>query len=193
MNDAGNKIVTCQACGTRNRITEHPSGTLAKCGKCHAPLRPEQYAADALILRCSQCGGKNRIPMDKLPENPKCGKCHHPIQTDDILIDRPITVTDADFEKWVLNSPLPVYLDCWAAWCSVCRMTMPVVDQLAAQWRGRIRVCRIDVDKNPLVAGRFHIQSTPTGLVFDGGKLRDTMVGAVPKNQLVQRMMRYLG
>ena len=192
MNNSAQQIVTCDACGAKNRISQHSMDTLAKCGKCHAPLNPAQYEIKPLVLRCTECGGKNRVPMDKLHEHPKCGKCRALLQTERIMSDRPITVTDSDFEKYVIKSPLPVFLDCWATWCGVCKMTMPVIDQLAAEWKGRIRVCRLDVDQNPMTAGRFHVQSTPTALVFDNGKLVDTMVGAVPKNQLVQKMGRYI-
>lgn len=192
MNNSDKKILICEACGAKNRIIPHDGDTLAKCGKCHAPLNPARYAIKPLVLRCTGCGGKNRVPMEKLHEQPKCGKCRAPLQTDDIMRDRPLTVTDGDFEKYVINSPLPVFLDCWATWCGVCRMTMPVVDQLAAEWKGRIRVCRLDVDQNPMTAARFHVQSTPTALIFDKGQLVDTLVGAVPKNQLVQKMSRFL-
>ncbi|MDX9785602.1 MAG: thioredoxin [Desulfobacterales bacterium] len=192
MNDRADLIITCNACGAKNRITQHNPEALAKCGKCHAPLDPAQYEAKPLVLRCTECGGKNRVPIDKLQEHPKCGKCHAPLQTDNLLSDRPLTVTDANFETFVIKSPLPVFLDCWATWCGVCRMTMPVIDQLAAEWKGRIRVCRLDVDQNPKTASRFHVQSTPTALIFDKGQLVDTLVGAVPKNQLVQKMGRFL-
>lgn len=195
MNDSESHIVTCGECGTKNRVSKQKTGVAATCGKCHAPIKTEPAQnADSrpLILRCSECGGKNRVPVEKLDGHPKCGKCHTPLQTEAVLVDTPITITDGDFEQKVLKSPLPVFLDCWATWCGVCKMTMPVIDQLAADWKGRIRVCRVDVDKAPMVAARFHIQSTPTVLVFDKGQLMDTLVGAVPKNQMIQKMAKYL-
>lgn len=192
MNLNADTIITCDACGAKNRIPQHHSEAQAKCGKCHAPLNSGPSAEKPLVLRCSECGGKNRVPPEKLQSHPQCGKCHAALQTDHILMDQPITVTDTNFEKWVVHSPLPVLLDCWATWCGACRMAMPVIDQLAAEWKGRIRVCRLDVDQNPATASRFHVQSTPTALIFDKGQLVDMMVGAVPKNQMVQRMGRFL-
>jgi thioredoxin 2 len=195
MDESEFKIVICGGCGAKNRIPKQKKEASPKCGKCHAPLKidsPESGQMPPIVLRCTECWGKNRLPIERLNQQPKCGKCHALLQTKDLMTSHPITVTDRDFDDKVLKSPLPVLLDAWATWCSVCKMSMPVIDRLAADWKGRVRVCRLDVDANPLVASRFHIQSTPTALIFDRGRLIDTLVGAVPKNQLVQKMAAFL-
>jgi thioredoxin 2 len=100
----------------------------------------------------------------------------------------PIAVTDGDFETFVMKSPLPVLLDCWAAWCGPCKMVAPVMEQLAAEWKGRVRIAKLDVDRNPQTAARFQVMSVPTFLIFDKGELKDTLTGALPKGRIVDRV-----
>ena len=151
-------------------------------------MSPEQD----YIVRCPSCRSKNRIPASRTQEHPKCGKCGAAIPLDGVFEGRPEVVTDRNFEQAVLASPLPVLLDCWAPWCGPCRMVGPIIDQLAAEWRGRIKAGKLNVDENPASSARFNIRSIPTLLVFDGGQLKHTMVGALPKDEIVRQMAPFL-
>ena len=144
------------------------------------------------FIRCASCRTKNRIPADKVGLTAKCGKCASPVRTDELLVDTPATVTDADFSAKVLNAPLPVLLDCWAPWCGPCQMIGPIMEQLASEWKGRVRVCKLNSDENPQTSATFQIMSIPTMLIFDNGQLMDTLTGAVPKQQIIQKMAPYL-
>lgn len=144
------------------------------------------------LLRCGACGARNRIPADKVGETAKCGRCKQPMPTAALNIAYPVVVTDNDFEEKVLRSPLPVLLDCWAPWCGPCQAMGSVLVQLASEWRGRIRVCKLNVDQNQRTAGRFQILSIPTLLIFENGKLQDSLAGAYPRQAIVQAMSPYL-
>ena len=143
-------------------------------------------------VRCPSCRTKNRVPAQRISEGPKCGKCGAPLALDDLGRSGPVKVTDANFESQVLKSPLPVLLDCWAAWCGPCRTLGPVIDQLARQWQGRIRVGKLNVDENPQSASKFQVRSIPTMLVFENGALKDTLVGALPQQEIARKMGPYL-
>jgi thioredoxin 1 len=97
---------------------------------------------------------------------------------------RPVAVTDAAFEQQVLKSPIPVLVDFWAPWCAPCRMVAPVLEQLAKEYTGRLRIAKLNVDENPHFAGRYGIQGIPTLLIFRNGTVVDRIIGAASKEHL---------
>ncbi|HCF26226.1 MAG TPA: thioredoxin [Cyanobacteria bacterium UBA11049] len=101
-------------------------------------------------------------------------------------------VTDSTFEQEVLNSELPVLIDFWAPWCGPCKMVAPVVEEVATQYDGQVKVFKLDTDQNPQVAKQYSIRSIPTLMIFKGGQLVDTIVGAVPKTTLSTALEKYL-
>ena len=101
---------------------------------------------------------------------------------------KPITITDDNFEQEVTKSDKPVLIDFWAAWCGPCRMIAPIVEELAQEYDGKIKIGKLDVDENQQTAIKFGVRSIPTILIFKDGTLKDTIIGAVPKTQIVQRL-----
>jgi len=142
------------------------------------------------LIDCSYCGAKNRVPQEKLQAGlePICGRCKKPLTAR----PRPLAITDATFADEVERSPLPVLVDMWAPWCGPCRQVAPVVEQLATELAGRMRVAKLNVDENPVTSARFQIQSIPALLVFKGGLEVDRIVGAQPKSEILRRVERMI-
>jgi thioredoxin 1 len=105
---------------------------------------------------------------------------------------KPVEVTDANFKKEVLESPIPVLVDFWAEWCGPCKMIAPVVEQLASDFQGKLKVGKVDVDSNQQTSMQFGIRSIPTLLVFKNGKVVDQIVGALPKAALTDKISKHL-
>jgi thioredoxin 1 len=101
-------------------------------------------------------------------------------------------VNDVEFEKQVLQSETPVLVDFWAAWCGPCRALAPVVDTVAEQYNGKLKVMKMDVDKNNMTPGRYGIRGIPALLIFKGGKVAEQIVGFVPKETIDQALQRVL-
>ena len=100
----------------------------------------------------------------------------------------PIALTDDNFSQEVLSSDTPVLVDFWAAWCGPCRMVAPIVEELAREYAGRAKICKLDVDDAQKTAGEYGIRSIPTLLIFRDGKVTDQVIGAVPKTQITEKL-----
>ena len=101
-------------------------------------------------------------------------------------------VTDSSFKQEVLDSNVPVLVDFWAPWCGPCRMVAPVVEEVAVQYEGQIKVVKVNTDENPQIASQYGIRSIPTLMIFKNGEKVDTVVGAVPKSTLSNTLEKYL-
>lgn len=173
-------VIRCLTCGIKNRL---PQGRFQKrpvCGKCHAPL-------DEMIIRCLTCGTKNRVPEDRLQQGVICGKCAAPLVITGEA-GQVLTVDDQNFSREVLAGG-PVLVDCWAPWCGPCQNIAPVLDDLAAQYAGGVKITKLNVDENPNTAGKYNIRSIPTILFFNDGTLVSSLVGLKTREEIERQIM----
>lgn len=99
-----------------------------------------------------------------------------------------IILNDNNFEQEVLKSEIPVFVDFWAPWCMPCRMMAPVVEKLAEEYRGRVKVCKLNVDEAPNTASTYRIMSIPTSIIFKDGKPVDQAIGALPEEEFKRKL-----
>ncbi|HSJ12986.1 MAG TPA: thioredoxin TrxC [Longimicrobiales bacterium] len=131
------------------------------------------------LVRCALCSALNRVDMSRAQDRPKCGECGRPM-----LLDRPLQVTDADLERTVRETAVPVLVDFYADWCGPCKVMAPVLDDVASARAGRVLVLKLDTDRNPTMAVRYAIRGIPTLIMFVAGREYAREVGAVPRVRL---------
>jgi len=138
-------------------------------------------------VTCPRCGASNRVDAARVKEGlqPVCGRCRGPLPAP----TGPLEVTDPRFEEQVLASPLPVLLDVWAPWCVPCRGMEPVIEDLATSLAGKVRVAKLNIDRNPEAAARLRILGVPTLIVFKDGREVTRMVGAREKGDLMRALV----
>ena len=136
------------------------------------------------IIHCPQCGSNNKINVPNHDKVPVCGKCKNPLPW-------VVSGTDISFRK-ELDTSTPVLVDFWAEWCSPCRMTAPILEDLAREKAGKIKIVKVNVDQNPATAGRFNILSIPTLILFEDGQPVETLIGAMSKDALLAKLGSHL-
>ena len=133
-------------------------------------------AGRKVTVACPFCGRLNRVDLARAGDRPKCGECTRPI-----LLDRPIALSDADFDRVIADAQVPVLVDFYADWCGPCKMVAPIMDELARSRLGTVLVAKLDTDRNQQTAQRFQIGSIPTVMVFKDGAPVARQVGALPR------------
>ena len=136
-----------------------------------------------VIVACPQCGAKNRLGTGTSAKTPRCGRCRDALPW---LVD----ATDASFDG-ESRAPVPVLVDLWAPWCGPCRMVAPVLEELAKERAGRLKVLKVNVDENPGLAARFNARSIPMLVLMKDGAEVETVVGAQPKASLQRLVDRH--
>jgi thioredoxin 2 len=130
---------------------------------------------------CSQCSAVNRIPSARLADGPRCGKCREPL-----FAGHPVTLTDANFEKHISRSDVPVVVDFWASWCGPCKMMAPAFEQAAAELEPNVRLAKLNTEEAQATAARFQIRSIPTLVVFKDGREVARQPGAMGAADIVR-------
>ena len=139
--------------------------------------------SNRLNVACAHCLATNRVPAARLAEDPVCGRCGKAL-----LDGRPVSLNDANFDRFTQHTELPVLVDFWAPWCGPCVGMAPQFDLAAGQLKGRALLVKIDSDANPATAGRFGIRSIPTLVRLEGGREKSRQSGALQAAQIVSLM-----
>jgi thioredoxin len=139
---------------------------------------------DEFLIRCRSCGAKNRVMLHKLHSLPRCGKCQDQL----VIPDRAISISENDFSREVLEETIPTAVDFWAPWCGPCSMVAPILEEIAREYRGKIKIVKVNSDDNQMLSARYSIQGIPTLVLFRDGKEIDRLIGVAPK----ENIMRFL-
>ncbi len=148
-------------------------------------MEKTESATRPATVRCPFCATLNRVDLARAGQGPKCGDCGRPIR-----LDRPMMVTDADFDRVIREASVPVLVDFYADWCGPCKMMAPTLDQFALDRMGEVLVLKLDTDRNPATPARFGIRGIPTLIAFSSGEESGRHVGVADQQMLASLAAR---
>jgi thioredoxin 2 len=143
--------------------------------------------SDHLHIVCPACNAVNRIPEGRLQEHPKCGKCHRPL-----FDGKPHALTAAGFRQQVGRNDIPLVVDFWASWCGPCKMMEPAYEQAAAALEPRVRLAKVNTEREQGISAELGIRSIPTLVIFRGGREIARQPGAMGGTDIVRWIRAHL-
>ena len=157
---------------------------LPRCVRDLTVAVPDACSSEMEVV-CASCSARNRVPAKRLLDKAKCAQCKVPL----LPLSRPVALANAsDFDELVRDSPVPVLVDFWAAWCGPCRMVAPEMEKLARERSERVLVAKVDTEALPAVAQRFDIRSIPTMILFRAGVEARRLSGAMPASEISRQL-----
>ncbi len=144
--------------------------------------------SESVHIVCPHCGSTNRVDKARLDAGPKCGKCKQPL-----FPGAPVELGQANFQKVIGRTEVPVVVDFWAPWCGPCKMMAPIFQQAAQQLKTKALFAKVNTENEPMLAGQFGIRGIPTTVIFKGGVEVGRQVGAMDLAGLLAWVQPYLG
>lgn len=172
MADNANYYIRCTHCGAKNKLPTTRLGQSPTCGKCKQQLFSDRspVRTGAIIVPCRQCQTSNKIFVKKIGDQPRCGKCKSPLQLNISTQGGSLTLSDQNFTETVLRSPLPFLVSFHSPNCGPCKLLNPLINKIAKDYEGRLKVGTFDVDVNQYIPTLYRVGGTPTLLIFQSGK-----------------------
>jgi thioredoxin 2 len=185
--------VRCTHCSAKNKLPLTRLGRRPSCGKCKQELFPESspISSGTVIIPCKQCQTNNKVPLKKLAAQPRCGKCKTLLDLDVNTQSTPFILSDQNFAETVLRSPLPFLVNFHSPNCGPCKLLNPIINKMAKDYEGRLKLGTFNVDTNPHISTLYRIGGTPTLLLFQGGKERGRLEGYQSSGAVAQWVRPY--